>query len=112
MRDQYVGDVSDVIKFAFLRALAGQDRTLGIAWYYAPGNDGQSDGRHLEWRQEAAWRLLDEELHMGLAALPDRTIVALQRAPIWPNGVLFHGEPVPRRIDRGACVECHRELTH
>jgi hypothetical protein len=26
-----------VLKFAFLRALAGADRTLGIAWYYAPG---------------------------------------------------------------------------
>jgi hypothetical protein len=32
MRDQYAGDVSDVIKFAFLRALTGVDRTLGIAW--------------------------------------------------------------------------------
>jgi hypothetical protein len=56
MRDQYVGDVSDVLKIAFLRALAGADRTLGIAWYYAPGDDGRADGRHLEWRDEAAWQ--------------------------------------------------------
>lgn len=35
MRDQYAGDVSDFLKFAFLRALAGEDRILGIAWYYA-----------------------------------------------------------------------------
>ena len=54
MRDQYAGDVSDVLKFAFLRALAGADRTLGIAWYYAPGDDGRADGRHLEWRDEPA----------------------------------------------------------
>jgi hypothetical protein len=39
MRDQYAGDVSDVLKFAFLRALAGADRALGIARYYAPGDD-------------------------------------------------------------------------
>ena len=39
MRDQYAGNVSDVLKFAFLRALAGADRALGIAWYYAPGDD-------------------------------------------------------------------------
>jgi hypothetical protein len=77
MRDQYAGDVSDVLKFAFLRALVGTDRTLGIAWYYAPGDDGRADGRHLEWRDEAAWRLLDEKLHAGLAALPERSIVAL-----------------------------------
>lgn len=102
MRDQYAGDVSDVLKFAFLRALAGQDRTLGIAWYYAPGDDGRPDGRHLEWRDEAAWRLLDAELHMGLATLPERSIAALERAAIWPNGALFHRDPMPLRADRGA----------
>ncbi len=40
MRDQYAGDISDVLKFAFLRALSGVDRALGIAWYYVPGHDG------------------------------------------------------------------------
>jgi hypothetical protein len=94
MRDQYAGDVSDVLKFAFLRALASTDRTLGIAWYYAPGDDGRPDGRHLEWRDEVAWRLLDEELHAGLATLPERSIAALEQAAIWPKGALFHREPI------------------
>jgi hypothetical protein len=102
VRDQYAGDVSDVLKFAFLRALAGADRTLGIAWYYAPGNDGRADGQHLEWRDEAAWRLLDEELHVGLATLPERSIAALEQAAIWPKGVLFHREPMPSRVQRSA----------
>ena len=70
MRDQYAGDVSDVLKFAFLRALAGTDRTLGIAWYYAPGDDGRADGRHLEWQDEPAWQRLDPQLHAGLSMLP------------------------------------------
>ena len=39
MRDQYAGNVSDVLKFAFLRSLRGADRALGIASYYAPGDD-------------------------------------------------------------------------
>ena len=102
MRDQYAGDVSDVLKFAFLRALAGANRTLGIAWYHAPGDDGGPDGRHLEWRDEAAWRLLDEELHAGLATLPDRSIAALEQAAIWPRGTLFHREPMPSRVERSA----------
>jgi hypothetical protein len=102
MRDQYAGDVSDVLKFAFLRALAGADRTLGIAWYYGPGDDGRPDGRHLEWRDEAAWRLLDEELHAGLARLPERSIAALEQAVIWPKGALFHHEPMPPRAERSA----------
>jgi hypothetical protein len=100
MRDQYAGDVSDVLKFAFLRALAGKDRTLGIAWYYAPGDDGRSDGRHLEWRDETAWRTLDEDLHKGLATLTERSIDALERAAIWPRGVLFYREPIPSRAER------------
>ncbi|GAA5264899.1 hypothetical protein ACOSOMT5_P1324 [Acidiphilium sp. MT5] len=102
MRDQYAGDVSDVLKFAFLRALAGKDRTLGIAWYYAPGDDGRSDGRHLEWRDETAWRVLDEELHTGLAALQERSVAALERAMFWPKAVLFHREPIPPRAGRSA----------
>jgi hypothetical protein len=56
MRDQYAGDISDVLKFAFLRTLAGQDKTLGVAWYYVPVDDGGPDGQHLEWQGEAAKR--------------------------------------------------------
>lgn len=97
MRDQYAGDVSDVLKFAFLRALAGADRKLGVAWYYAPGHDGSTDGQHLEWIKEPSWRLLDKELHAGLATLPERSIAALELAAIWPpTGALFHGDPIPR----------------
>ena len=102
MRDQYAGDISDVLKFAFLRALADQDKTLGVAWYYAPGDDGRPDGRHLEWRDEAAWCQLDEKLHEGLASLPERSIAALERALIWPEGTLFHREPMPPRAERSA----------
>jgi len=102
MRDQYAGDVSDVLKFAFLRAFVGADRTLGIAWYYAPGDDGRADGRHLEWRDEPAWRKLNADLHAGLAALPERSISALEGTSIWPRGALFHREPMPPRVERNA----------
>lgn len=100
MRDQYAGDVSDFLKFALLRALAGSDRTLGIAWYYAPGDDGRPDGRHLEWLDEPAWRQLDPDLHAGLSTLPERSIAALERANIWPPGALFHSEPMPSATQR------------
>jgi hypothetical protein len=102
VRDQYAGDVSDILKFAFLRALAGADRTLGVAWYYAPEVDGLVDGRHLEWRDEPAWRQLDAQLHAGLSTLSERSIAALERATIWPNATVFHREPVPSRLLRSA----------
>jgi hypothetical protein len=100
MRDQYAGDVSDVLKFALLRALAIKDRALGIAWYYSSADDHRPDGRHREWRTERAWRRLDEALYAGLAALAERSVAALERLPIWPPGTLFHREPVPSGRDR------------
>ncbi|MBZ0148336.1 MAG: hypothetical protein K8F62_12470 [Pseudorhodoplanes sp.] len=100
MRDQYVGDVSDVLKFAFLRALNGDDRKPGVAWYYVPTDDGRPDGRHLEWRDEPEWKTLDTRLHSELWKLPDRSVEALERALFWPEGVLFHRAPVPSRAHR------------
>ncbi len=97
MRDQYAGDVSDLLKFAFLRALAGNDRRLGIVWYYLPGHDGREDGRHLEWKDESAWWNLDPVLHAGLSLLPERSISALESAPIWPKKTLFFHERVPTK---------------
>jgi hypothetical protein len=108
MRDQYAGDVSDVLKFAFLRALAGADRTLGIAWYYVQNHDGRLDGQHLEWREEPAWQRLDRQLYVGLSALPERSVAALEHAAIWPNGTLFHREPMPSPLQRNAWGEHKR----
>jgi hypothetical protein len=102
MKDQYAGDVSDVLKFAFLRTLAGSDRMLGVAWYYVPGDDGRTDGRHLEWRDELAWQRLDSELHACLSVLSERSVEALERLTIWPEGCRFHREPVPLREHRKA----------
>jgi hypothetical protein len=100
MRDQYAGDVSDVLKFAFIRALAGADRKLAIAWYYVPGDDGSADGRHLEWRDEQARQRLDAQLYAGLCTLPGRSIAGLERMAIWPEGSLFHREPMPLPHER------------
>lgn len=110
MRDQYAGDVSDVLKFSFLRAVAGADRRLGIGWYYVPGHDGRTDGRHLEWREAPAWYRLDPRVHQGLAALPERTVAALEAAPIWPERTLFHREPVEQKVRGGWADGMRRAL--
>ena len=44
--------------------------------------------------------MLDADLHAGLAALPERTIAALEGANFWPNGTQFHGEPMPSKLGR------------
>lgn len=110
MRDQYAGDISDFVKFAFLRALVAEDMRLGVAWYYVPDHDGGPDGRHLEWREDAAFKELDPVLHEGLSGLPERSVTALERAPIWPIGTVFHGDPMPMKDARAAWSENKRQL--
>jgi len=100
MRDQYAGDVSDVLKFGLLRKLAGADKTLGVAWYYVPENDGRPDGLHIEWRNEPAWQQVDSHVYTSLSALPERSVCALERAEILPKSTLFHREPMPTQNER------------
>jgi len=100
MRDQYAGDISDFLKFALLRAMASSNRVLGIGWYYLPGGDGRPDGRHVEWRDDPAWRDFDSDLHAGLSSLSERSVAALERASIWPRRTIFHRDPVPADLMR------------
>jgi hypothetical protein len=59
------------------------------------------DGRHLEWRNEAAWCRLDKDLHAGLITLREPSVAALdEQSAICPPGSLFHREPTPIRRDR------------
>jgi hypothetical protein len=101
MRDQYATDISDYLKFAFLRAVSQHDHHLGIAWYYIPGHDGRLDGRHVEYRSEPAWRVLDEQLYDQLAALADPRVEALEHLTIWPARTVFHRDPVLARTRAG-----------
>lgn len=105
MKDQYAGDISDYLKFAFLRAIQPVGRTLGVAWYYTDGHDGRPDGRHLEYLSEPAWSALDPALYGELGRLPMRSIASLERLNIWPERVLYHGARVPRARDRAEWLD-------
>jgi hypothetical protein len=60
MRDQYAGDISDLLKFALLRTLAGNDKTIGVGWYYNHEHDGSfQDGCHREYCDEPKWKAVD-----------------------------------------------------
>lgn len=100
MRDLLVANVSDVLKFAFLRALARDDSSPGVAWYYVPGENGRLGGEDLGWRNERGWKQLDPILYEALTSLPERSVEALECAAFWPGGTLFYREPMPRPRDR------------
>jgi len=94
MRDQYVGDISDYLKFAFLRAVTPYYTQLGMAWYYLPEHDGRPDGNHTEYLAEPAWLQLDPPLYHSLKTLPERSVASLESADFWPTRPHFHRTPV------------------
>jgi hypothetical protein len=100
MRDHYAGDLSDLIKFSFLRSLAGSDHSLGIAWYYAPTLDNERDGKHLDWKDEDRWSFLDASVRSELSDLIERKVSALQACSFWPSGTSFHSTPIVRGTSR------------
>jgi hypothetical protein len=100
MRDQYAGDVSDYLKFAFLRSVVPADARLGVAWYYLPGHDGRADGRHDEYLTDPAWTALDPDLFERLGRRSRRSVDELEALQVLPASTAFHREPVPVRRDR------------
>jgi hypothetical protein len=102
MRDQYAGDLSDLLKFSLLLALALDDKSIGVGWYYNPTHDKLQDGRHREHCDEPKWKSLDRAVWYALRALPERSVKALENLPIWPMNTRFHRIPVPRAGSRAS----------
>jgi len=110
MRDQYASDISDFLKFSFLRAVTGDSRRLGIAWYYLPGHDGRPDGRHVEYKTERRWRHLDPGVYDQLVGLPEQSVNALEKLSFWPATTLFHSEPVAARRRKAWLIDMVSKL--
>jgi hypothetical protein len=108
LRDAFVGDLSDYLKYALLRELAAGGVSLGVAWYLNDGPhgaNGPGGGKRLEYLAAAHWRRLDAPLHASLERLVgrgDRSIAAVERLRFWPRETTFHREPVPANALRGA----------
>jgi hypothetical protein len=102
MRDQYAGDISDLLKLSFLRGLATDDRTIGVGWYYNPAHDGRPDGRHREYCDEPKWESLDAAVWNALKKLPEQSVAALEKLTIWPPDTCFHRAPMASRGNRQA----------
>ena len=98
MRDSYVGDIGDFVKYGLLWKLAC-GRRLGVAWYKQTDSDParSNDGRHTDYLDRPEeWRYLDHELFDGLGKLVRdgrRTIGAVQRSGLL-NDAVFADEPL------------------
>lgn len=85
MKDQYVGDVSDYLKYALLRTLAPDGSDISVAWMLTP-SDQRSDGQRLSYlTQPRNFRNVDPPLFDALDNLVtcrQRTIRAIEESAI------------------------------
>lgn len=62
MQNRYSGDIGDFSKLGLLRALVPCGIPIGINWYLVPDERHNSDGRHVKYLEQDAFRKCDEEL--------------------------------------------------
>jgi hypothetical protein len=98
MKDQYIGDVNDYIKYALLRALAGaHNGRLHVCWMLTPA-DGRTDGGRVTYLTDALrFRDFDPRLFDALANLVSadrRSVRAIEATKILPSAI-FHTDILP-----------------
>jgi hypothetical protein len=99
LKDQYVGDVNDYLKYALLRALAKQDE-MGVVWMLTP-DDARMDGQKLRYLTEPQkYRSVDPTLFDTLAktVAGRRTVREIEASGLLP-AVAFVNQYVPDAID-------------
>jgi hypothetical protein len=94
VKDQYVGDVNDYLKYALLRALAAPDDQLVVAWMLT-ASDERTDGRRLAYlAQPERYRRLDPPLFEalnGVVAAATREVSAIENAGLLAGSAYVHG---------------------
>jgi hypothetical protein len=101
MRDNYVGDIGDYVKYGLLRSLSVRTGArLGVVWYLYPDPCKETDGRHLDYlnpAKEHLYRHCDPELYDKLRSLiadNDRNVAAVRRRGLLPKDALFYETPL------------------
>jgi hypothetical protein len=123
MKDNYLLDVGDYVKFALLRSLmgAGADsgaplsRRLGVLWFRTDHLEANNDGMKLSHLSSPGYEALDPALLDAMRAMKaqidagePRRLELLQGAPILP-GAVHCFEPLPPRVRGG--VPRHRQAS-
>ena len=72
MRNEYLNDIGDYIKYALLRQLAGarpgderSRRNLGVLWFLTVHPEANNDGRHRSYLTHDGYAALDPSLILG-----------------------------------------------
>lgn len=95
MKNQYVGDINDYLKYGLLRCFAEVGFHLGVCWMLTP-NDRRRDGQKRAYLKDSSrWRSFDSPLFDALARVltnhSARDVAGIQDAAILPN-TRFHSD--------------------
>ena len=112
MQNRYVGDIGDYFKYAILRHI-GKRRKLGVAWYLFPDENGNNDGRYIEYlHQKEKYRWFDKELFDNMKNIVfygDRNIKSIEDGGILGD-CIFHNKEI-NFICKGLGMECENPET-
>lgn len=104
MKNQYVGDVNDFLKYALLRAIQSErsGKPLFVAWMLTPDDSGP-DGMKLDYLEKSStYRPIDIELFDKIRKIVTsgvRNVAAIESSRILDNATFFT-ETVPERDNR------------
>jgi hypothetical protein len=96
MKNQYVGDKSDYLKYALLRHTKVP---LEVCWMLTPSDHGP-DGKENGYLEQPGYREVDPELFdflTGLVKKPDRTVADIERGPL--SGAGFQSDSLSDSFD-------------
>lgn len=93
MKDQYVGDINDYVKYSVLRALGEtHTRSMLVCWMLTADDNGRDGGRTSYLRDPERYRAIDPELFDSLGRLVlrgDRSTSAIERLGTLPGATFF-----------------------
>lgn len=92
MKNQYLGDINDYLKYGILRCLISKGLTLGVFWMLTP-DDKSSDGSKLRYFSDATWKDCDPELFLTLSRIvpqsSKRNITTIETLGLLPGARFF-----------------------
>lgn len=94
MKNQYVGDQRDFVKYGLLREIRRAGMSVGVCWMLTP-DDGGRDGNHTGYLLKPAYRACDAELFDTMPHLRQARHVGDVRARALVADAAYYEEIVP-----------------